>query len=252
MESLAQRIKLIRKKRKLSQEELAKMVGVSQNAIQKIESGETKEPRNILQLSKALAVDPNWLQFGIENTGISISGSALNNSSINNNINNSINGIDPHRLVQDEPDNEHRHKITYLDVRAAAGVAEYSNVDYPEIISSIWLSDDGMLELVGKRSANGLHIINVPTDSMEPTIPKGSPVVIDMSIQHYNGDGIYAFSVNGNLFIKRLQKLMKGGYKIISDNKEKYEPEDIDDEFLDNAKFIGKFLKVWDIKARDL
>lgn len=155
-------------------------------------------------------------------------------------------------LAQTEQDEEHGHRLDYLDVRAAAGLVEYSNADYPEIIQSIWLSDDGMLELVGKRSSEGLRIINVPTDSMEPTIPKGSPVIIDTKVSGYIGDGIYAFSIEGNLFIKRIQKLMKGGYKIISDNKDRYDPEEIDDEFLNNAQFVGKFLRVWKIDTCDL
>lgn len=137
-------------------------------------------------------------------------------------------------------------------MRIAAGITEFVNSDYPEIISSVWLSDDGMLELVGKRSADGLRIANVPTDSMEPTIPKGSPVIIDTKVNGYIGDGIYVFSINGSLFIKRLQKLIKGGYLVISDNKPKYRDEEMDDEFLDNAVFIGKFIKVWLIETVDL
>lgn len=194
----------------------------------------------------------DWLLGG---NNISISNSKINNSPISNNITNS-----PHYgaldnnvpLVQGEPDDEHYHCLEHLDVRAAAGLVEYSNDDYPEIIKSIWLSNDGLLELVGRRSVNGLSIINVPTDSMEPTIPKGSPVIIDTKVNGYIGDGIYAYSVGGALFIKRIQKLMKGGYKIISDNKERYETEEIDDEYLDNAVFIGKFLKVWKIKVEEL
>lgn len=228
MTSLAERVKRTRLLKGLTQETLGKHIGVSQNTIVKIETGATKAPKNILELAAALGVDPHWLKTGHGEEASSIP------------------------LAQLEQDDEHSHRIDYLDVRAAAGLIEYSNADCPEIIRSIWLSDDGMLELVGKRNARGLHIINVPTDSMEPTIPKGSPVVIDTSVNGYTGDGIYAFSINGNLFIKRIQKLMKGGYKIISDNKARYEAEEIDDAFLDNAVFVGKFLRVWKIEACEL
>lgn len=206
------------------------------------------------RLEKTYGMGELYLDRPPQNNGISILSSSLTNSPINNSI---VSATHTHyagenKLAQDEPDGDHYHKIDYLDVRAAAGLVEYSNSDYPEVIKQIWLSDDGLLELVGRRSANGLHIINVPTDSMEPTIPKGSPVVIDTKVNGYIGDGTYAFSVDGNLFIKRIQKLMKGGYKIISDNKERYDPEEINDEYLNNATFVGKFLKVWKIKTEDL
>lgn len=61
------RIKQRRKILGLTQEDLAQAVGVSQNAIHKLEDGSTKKPRNIIELSKVLQCDPNWLLFGDEN-----------------------------------------------------------------------------------------------------------------------------------------------------------------------------------------
>lgn len=227
--NLSDRLNHLMNERRISITELSKALGITYEMVRRYTLG-TAEPRKdkLEKIAEYLQTDPSWLQFGVGNEPTSIP------------------------LAQLEQDDEHSHRIDYLDVRAAAGLIEYSNADCPEIIRSIWLSDDGMLELVGKRNARGLHIINVPTDSMEPTIPKGSPVVIDTSVNGYTGDGIYAFSINGNLFIKRIQKLMKGGYKIISDNKARYEAEEIDDAFLDNAVFVGKFLRVWKIEACEL
>lgn len=199
-------------------------------------------------ISDAFGYNTDWILGG---AGVAILNSNINNSPITNNV-----GAEQQRditnLVQGEQDDEHYHCLKYLDVRAAAGLVEYSNEDYPEIIRSVWLSDDGLLELVGKRTSRGLRIINVPTDSMEPTIPKGSPVIIDTYVNGYIGDGIYAFSINGNLFIKRLQKLIKGGYLVISDNKPKYRDEEMESEFIDNARFVGKFVRVWKIETEDL
>ena len=64
METLADRIKSRRNQVGLTQEELAKAVGVSQNAIHKLEDGTTKKPRNIIDLAQALKCSPNWLQYG--------------------------------------------------------------------------------------------------------------------------------------------------------------------------------------------
>lgn len=86
MDTLAQRVKNTRRSKGLTQLELGKQIGVSQNAIQKIENGDTKDPRNILQLSQVLGVDPNWLQFGSSNSGVMISKSKLSHSPVTNNI----------------------------------------------------------------------------------------------------------------------------------------------------------------------
>lgn len=237
----------------LKKTDLAKIANVKPQAINNWFKNGKVSVNSATAISEHLGrYKTDWILGG---NNISISNSKIHNSPISNNTINNQNygdldsGIN---LFQDEPDDEHYHCLKYLDVRAAAGLVEYSNADYPEVIKQIWLSNDGLLELVGRRTADGLFIVNIPTDSMEPTIPKGSPVVIDTKVNGYIGDGIYAFSLNGSLFIKRLQKLMKGGYKIISDNKDRYDPEEISDEYLENAVFVGKFIKVWIIKTEDL
>ena len=154
-------------------------------------------------------------------------------------------------LVTTQQDNEHRHRIDYLDVYLAAGISGIENSDYPEIISTLFLSDEGMARFVGKRSSQGVSIVNVPTDSMEPTIRKGDIVFIDTTINCYIGDGIYAFSINGELYIKRIQKLMSGGYRMISDNQA-YPPEIISDEIYASAQFVGKFIRTVHIDVMNL
>ncbi|PKF60640.1 XRE family transcriptional regulator [Psychromonas sp. psych-6C06] len=62
---ISKRIKDRRKDIGLSQEELAERVGVSQNAIHKLEDGTTKKPRKIFELAKVLKCDPEWLLNGI-------------------------------------------------------------------------------------------------------------------------------------------------------------------------------------------
>lgn len=257
MSTLAERLKKSRKDKNLTQKELGDMIGLSQNSIQKIENGSTQEPKKIVQIAEVLGVNVGWLQTGKDsNDGINVTNSKFSNSPISNSVTKTLNyarqTTDENALAQSEPDDKHYHRIDYLDVRMAAGKTEYANTDYPEIIKSIWLSDDGMVELVGRRTTNGLYITNTPTDSMEPTIPKNSPTLIDTNVKSYIGDGIYAFVIDGNLFIKRLQKLVKGGYLVISDNKPKYQDEEMSSEYIDNAYFVGKYVTVWKIDTVEL
>lgn len=63
-DSLASRLKAARKAAGMSQEELAAASGVSQSDISKIERGKTLSPAGILDLARALGVNPFWLKTG--------------------------------------------------------------------------------------------------------------------------------------------------------------------------------------------
>ncbi|STO73027.1 DNA-binding transcriptional repressor PuuR [Avibacterium paragallinarum] len=56
MESLGQRLKTARKKAGLTQTQLAERIGVTQNAIQKIEAG--GETKHIIALASVLGINP--------------------------------------------------------------------------------------------------------------------------------------------------------------------------------------------------
>lgn len=231
MSSLAERLKQARVTAGLTQTRLGEKIKVSQNTIQKIEKG--GDTKYVVKLAEALGVNVKWLQSG--------EGEMYENSTALSNT----------ELVTTQHDGRHKHRIDYLDVRAAAGLTGFENSDYPEVISSLYLTDEGMLQIIGKKNANGICIVNVPTDSMEPTIRKGDIVFIDTKINAYNGDGIYAFTIDGALFIKRVQKLVGGGYRLHSDNKD-YDPQDITDEICQTAKFIGRFIRTVHIEAVNL
>ncbi|MBK1719193.1 helix-turn-helix domain-containing protein [Thiocystis violacea] len=71
MSALGQRLRQAREeirpdKPKLSQAALGKMVNMSGQAVGLIERGETQDPRKLVQLAKALKLNPNWLVTGKE------------------------------------------------------------------------------------------------------------------------------------------------------------------------------------------
>lgn len=231
MQTLADRVRVELSKKRLTQQWLSEKVGVSQQAIAKIVSGETKSPKNIVEIATALGVDVNWLKTG-EGEPIA-QGSVISS------------------LVSTDSDEHHRFRVDYLDVQAAAGHSGIENADYPEVIQSIYFSKDGLLEIVGKSTNDGISLINVPTDSMVPTINKGDIVFVDTKVNYYTGEGVYFFLLNGGAYIKRLMKLPTGVYRAISDNSV-YPDFDISDELFDTAVIIGKFIKVLPINPKDL
>lgn len=59
------RLRKARKNKNLTQEQLAEKVGVTQAAIQSLESGRVKSTPHILKISRILEVSPDWLENGI-------------------------------------------------------------------------------------------------------------------------------------------------------------------------------------------
>jgi len=66
--TLGQRLKKRRVELGLTQTALGKMVGLSQSALQGLETGKSDNPRNIENLAKGLNCTPEWLRFGITDT----------------------------------------------------------------------------------------------------------------------------------------------------------------------------------------
>ena len=63
--NIAERVKNKRNKLGLTQLQLSELVGTAQTSIQKIERGDTKTPRHIEALARALKCTPEYLLFGI-------------------------------------------------------------------------------------------------------------------------------------------------------------------------------------------
>lgn len=224
MANLATRLQEELYKQRLSINAFAKRIGVSQQAISKIVKGETQNPKNILEIATALGVDPHWLKTGESATTLA--------------------------AMQHEPDDEHYLRIDLYDYELAAGNG-IINAEYPDVISSIWFTEEGLQQIVGRTSTAGICIFKVPTDSMEPTICPKDLVFIDHRVKSYMGEGVYAFRLNGEDYIKRLQRLPSGIIRALSDNP-LYPPFDITEELFSQAEIIGKFIRVVPINPRNL
>lgn len=68
--SLGTRIREARKKAGLSQAKLAELVGIKQQAIQKIEKDPQAKTTKIVEIASVLSVSPEWLVNGVANSNI--------------------------------------------------------------------------------------------------------------------------------------------------------------------------------------
>lgn len=78
-------------------------------------------------------------------------------------------------------------------------------------------------------------------DSMEPTIQDGAPVVIDTSAKRIQSGRVYALAVDGETWLKRLDRLPGGMVRVRSDNPSTlYAPWEVSEDAL---QIIGR--AVW-------
>lgn len=219
MSDLSTRLKTLLDKKRLSMNAFAKQVGVSQPAIAKIANGETLNPKNILEIANALGVNAHWLKTGEGEPDSDVV------------------------TYSTEQAEQNALRVDVMDYQAAAHTSGIVNVDYPDVVESIFFTAEGLLKVIGRKSAVGIKLFKVPTDSLAPTINPSDLVFVDTHINSYVAEGIYVFNLNGETYIKRLQRLPMGVIRALSDNP-LYPPFEITNELFDTAEIIGKFLAV--------
>lgn len=131
--------------------------------------------------------------------------------------------------------------IAHYDVRAAMGGGQIPH-DYPEMFQDVRVSPQHLREM-GVEFKEHFHLKMVTGwgQSMAPTIKHRDPLLVDVSVREFAGDGIYMFSWEGHLYIKRLQWIGDDQIKMISDN-ERHTPQTIraDETFIQ-----ARVLLVW-------
>lgn len=131
------------------------------------------------------------------------------------------------------------YRIDVLDVSASAGDGSPSK-DIVEVIRSIEYVPDQARVIFGNRPETSVKLINVRGDSMEGTIEPGDLIFVDVAVSAFDGDGIYVFDFNGDMFVKRLQKV-KSEIIVISDNP-RYREWSISEEELSMLHVAGRVM----------
>jgi hypothetical protein len=108
--------------------------------------------------------------------------------------------------------------IAHYDVRGAMGVGEQTH-EFPEMLQDVRVSPRHLRELgVEFKEHYHLKLVTGWGQSMAPTIKNRDPLIVDVSIRDFAGDGIYYFSWGGHEYIKRLQIADEEYFEMISDN----------------------------------
>lgn len=116
--------------------------------------------------------------------------------------------------------------------------------DQPGVIQSWKVSPEWLRRNVkGYNSAKNLCIVTGFGDSMRPLFNPGDPLLVDTSINTVDFDSIYFFRVDNEGFIKRLQRIPGEGLRVLSANRDNYEPWTIKPDM--DFQVFGRVLKVW-------
>ena len=146
-------------------------------------------------------------------------------------------------ILQSEVIGDESVVIPLLDVRASMGPGATMNTE-EEVLQLIRLSKNWLRENIRGASASNLAIITGRGDSMSPTFEDGSTLLVDHSVNEIKVDGIYVLDRMGELFIKRIQRKLSGGFIMISDNP-KFHPQEIAPDEYTHLRVLGKVLCEW-------
>lgn len=130
-----------------------------------------------------------------------------------------------------------------VNVSAGAGLIPISEeVDGRMAFSRSWL-------IRHRISADLAGLVKVRGDSMFPTIPDGALVLVHAAEMIVSGAGIFAFSRDGEAFIKRLLPVDRApdgrptSMVIMSDNAE-YQPEVVTGPDLNELRIVGRIRSI--------
>lgn len=182
------KIRFLRKKSGLTQPDMAKKIGISQSLLSLIENGSREiTPKMQNEIAAVLNVKIEDL-FRL-------------------NENNSPQAADV-------------AKIEMLDVTACCG----NGVDnLSENSIGEWIMPLQEFRQITFADPQNIKMLKVVGDSMSPTLKAGDWVLVDISQQTPDVDGMYLLRMATGLAVKRLQ-IGLNDIQVVSDNKDKYKP----------------------------
>jgi phage repressor protein C with HTH and peptisase S24 domain len=211
----------------LTQDRLASLSGCSQTTIYKLCSGKAKESRKLLAIADALRVSPRWLATGKGDREVK---SAFGLADVKKQV-----------AVVEDPG---LVAIPQFDAGGRMGNGGLVLQDQPGMIRRWEVTRDWLNQNVkGVTGISNLCIVTGFGDSMKPMFNPGDPLLIDQSVKTVEYDAVYFFRVDGEGFIKRIQRIPGRGLVAISANRDHYEPWTITPDM--DFEVLGRVLKVW-------
>lgn len=129
--------------------------------------------------------------------------------------------------------------VPRLDVTASMGMGA-EPPDANRVVSSMSIQNSWVRQNLTISEAGNLRIITGVGDSMSPSFTHGDLLLVDVGFESISYDGVYVFSMAGQLYVKRIQRELDG-LRIISDNtlyREMLIPHDRDGEISIHGRVV--------------
>lgn len=134
--------------------------------------------------------------------------------------------------------------IPQYDVRASMGDGQVLPSDYIDTVRRITVSSEFLLEQgVSYTKAANLAVVTGFGESMNKTFSNGDPLIIDQGVNSVVTDGVYLFTLGGDIFVKRLQRLV-AGIRVISDS-DAFPPFDVTGSDASGLIIHARVLLAW-------
>lgn len=194
---------------------ISNVLGVSRATLDRWLNAQSEPSfRDVASLAEACAVSLNWL--------------AGSQDSLN---------VETKRL-EDEPDRSLPgvFQVPILDVRAAAGTGA---INSDEVVVAHLPFPRSFLKALGVNP-DKVRALHAYGDSMEPTVPDGRLVLVDLADRDISRPRVYVIRTPDGLRLKRIQRLLDGSLRLLSDNSELYPPETIAGADVESIKVLGR------------
>ncbi len=207
----------------------AAAAGVSAEQLNKWIKGTVKVPVEALRLlAGASGVDFSWLATGDgvppNQRPVQI---RVSTPSMDRSPSNASRSGTPAQLVQ----------LPVFDIHASAGLGLPVG---PEVQLGALAFDRQFLRDRG-AAPEQCSIITASGDSMQPSIPDGSLLVVDHSQTEVKNGYIMVINVGEDLLVKRIRRRMDGLIDLISDNSA-YKPETLGPDMLQQLRVVGRVI----------
>lgn len=227
MTTVSKNIKFLRKRERLTQEQLAEKIGIKRSLLGAYEEGRA-DPRlnNLLAISRVFDVSVDKLiSFDISDNPDSFKNDSLSSSSLNNNL----------KILSITVDKEDRENIELVPYKASAGYLNgYADPEY--------IGDLPKFQLPFLPSSGTYRAFEITGDSMLPL--QSGTIIIGQYVESINniknGETYVLLTHKEGVVYKRIihQKDSNALY-LISDN-ENYPPYTVE---------AGEILEVWEAKT---
>lgn len=257
MDTFAYRLREERKRLGLTQAEFAAISGQKKQSQVRYESGERSPDGNFFAAVAKAGVDIMYVLTGASEVGDLAKAADEVRQPEKGAFQNTTNANEGYRARQREqvsqevyppststrnsPDLDSFSLVRRFDIGLSAGpgLIPVENAESDHIaVSRSWLRKHNL-------TSDQCVLVKVSGDSMSPTIPDSSLVLVDISDMKGTREGIYAFSRDGEAYIKRLVPVgvteddKPAALVIVSDNPS-VAPETISGEGLADIRIVGR------------